>query len=249
MPFARASSLDRLLKCHGDLILGGTDEKSEYVKTAADWGTMVHHWKETGEVIVVNGRKNLAALFEKKLKLGGVKREQWWPMGMTHERAIAINPFTAYGQMLEGSKEEKEAWKAAHDNNWATGTADGDYWMFDVLAVDDLKTGRFVTEEEYIEQRRFYCLGISRLLEYRGPVHATLTWWPRYPVVSQPQRFGRVFEADELNYFEKRLAKLRDDVRRAREKRDSLILVPGEHCTWCPSRNICDQFGREISNG
>lgn len=247
MPFARASSLDRLLNCYGDLILGGTDEKSEYVKISADWGTMVHGWKETGQIEVVNGRKNLAKLFEKKLKLGGVKREQWWSSTMIHEVAMAVKPFEAYAELRIGTKDEKEAWKAAFDDNWGTGTLDGYDWMFDVLHIDDLKTGRFVDESMYIEQRRFYALGLSRLLDYRGPVNVTLTHWPRYPVLSQPMRFGRQLDQDELKHFEKRLAKLRDDVRRARDKKENLILTPGEHCVFCPSRNVCVK-GNEYGN-
>lgn len=239
MAFARASSLDRLLNCYGGEVLGGTDEKSEGVRIAADWGTMVHGWKETGNVEVVNGRKNLVPLFEKKLKLTGVRREQWWPEGMVHEMAMAVRPFETYAQLVDGEKAEKEAWKAAFGEEWATGTLDGYQWMFDVLWVDDLKTGRFVTLEQYIEQLRFYALGASRLLDYRGPVNVTLTHWPRYPVLNEPTRFGRVIEQDELNSFEKRLVGLRDDIRRAREDKTRLRLVGGEQCTFCPSRSRC----------
>lgn len=244
MPFARASSLDRLLNCYGDLVLGGTDEKSEYVKVAADWGTMAHEWKETGQVVVVNNRQNIAKLFEKKLREGRVNREQWWPKTMIHEVAMAVNPFQAYGEMREGDKAEKEAWKAAFGDDWCTGTLDGYDWMFDVLWIDDLKTGRFVEEANYIEQRRFYALGLCRLLDYRGPVNITLTHWPRYPVLSQPNRFGRVIEQDEIRDFEKRLVKLRDDVRRAKEKREHMRLVSGEHCTFCPSRKVCPELNQ-----
>lgn len=242
MAFARASSLDRMLECYGGEILGGTEEKPESTKIAADWGTMVHDWKETGLVRPVNGRTNLPPLFEKKLRLTGVQREQWWPPSMVHELAMAVNPFTSYQSLLDGSKEEKEAWKAAFDDQWATGTLDGYDWMFDVLWIDDLKTGKLVTEEQYIQQRRFYALGLSRLLDYRGPVNITLTWWPRYPVLQLPQRFGRVIEQDELRAFEKRIAKLRDDVLKARVDVKHLQLVPGEEqCVFCPSRNVCEQ--------
>lgn len=250
MPFARASSLDRLLRCYGSEILETDELRTESTFISADWGTMVHGWKETGKVEVVNGRKNLVPLFEKKLKQTGVRREQWWPESMVHETAIAVKPFEAYAQMQGGTKDEKEAWKAAFGEDWATGTDDGYDWMFDVLWIDDLKTGRFVTEEDYIEQRRFYALGISRLLDYRGPVNVTLTHWPRYPVTSLPQRFGRVIEQDELNDFEKRLLKLRDDIRRAREDKSRLVVVPGEEqCVFCPSRKRCSHAVERIYNG
>jgi hypothetical protein len=245
MPFARASSLDRLMKCYGGSILGGEDVKSESTKIAADWGTMTHGWKETGKIEVVNGRKNLVPLLEKKIKLTGVRREDWWPGGMVHELAMAVKPFESYAQ-YEGPREEKEAWKAGLNDDWCTGTVDGFWWMFDVLCVEDLKTGRAVTWEEYEEQQRFYCLGLSRLLDYRGPVHAVLNWWPRYPVLSLPQRFGRVIEQDELNNFEKRLVGLRDNIRRAREDKTRLRLTPGEaQCLWCPSRRKCPEAVNE----
>jgi hypothetical protein len=239
--FARASSLDRLLNCYGGEILETEELRTESTFIAADWGSMVHDWKETGEVKAFNGRTNLVPLFKKKLDVTGVRREQWWPTTMIHELAMAIKPGEAYAQLLDGGKEEKEAWKAAFDFQWGTGTLDGYDWMFDVLWIDDLKTGRFVTEEDYIEQRRFYALGLSRLLGYRGPVNVTLTHWPRYPVPSLPSRFGRVVEADELDDFEKRLRKLRDDISRAREDRGSLVLNPGEsQCGFCPSRKRCE---------
>ncbi len=250
MPFARASSLDLLLACYGSAILGGDgEEKPESTKVAADWGSMVHDWKETGLVRPVSeARKNLVPLFEKKLKATGVRREQWWPETMVHELAMAVKPFEAYAQLVEGGKDEKELWKAAFGEDWVTGTLDGYDWMFDVLWIDDLKTGRdknragesLVTDAKYIEQRRFYALGLSRLLDYRGPVNVTLTHWPRYPVLSLPTRFGRVIEQDEVNDFEKRLVRLRDNVRRARDDKAKLNLTPGEEqCMFCPSRGKC----------
>lgn len=244
MAFARASSLDRLLKCYGDAVLvGGVDQRSESTKIAADWGTMVHGWKETGTIEVVNGRKNLVPLFEKKIRESGVRREEWWPATMTHEVALAVKPFQVYAEH-RGTREEKDAWKAGQSDEWATGTLDGFDWMFDVLWVDDLKTGRFVSLEEYEEQLRFYALGASRVLGYSGPVNVTLTHWPRYPVIGKPQRFGRVIEQDELNWFEKRLVDLRDSILRAKEDRAKLELFAGEHCTFCRSRSVCPEVGR-----
>lgn len=238
MPFARASSLDRLLKCCGGEILEGKDTRSEGMKIAADWGSIGHHWKETGEVVEVNGRKNLVPLWEKKIRESGVRREDWWPDSMTHELALGVKPFEAYAKMV-GTREEKDAWKAGLSDEWCSGSLDGFDWMFDVLWVDDLKTGRFVTLEEHQEQMRFYALGASRVLDYRGPVHVTLTHFPRYPVVNKPVRMGRVIEQDELLWFEKRLVQLRDDILRAKEDRKKLQLVAGEHCTFCRARHGC----------
>ncbi len=244
MPFSRASSLDRNFKCYGGEVLErGADTRSVSTKIAADWGTMVHHWVETGEVVAINARTNLVPLFKKKLEVTGVRREQWWPHDAQHEVALAVKPFEAYAEMVAGTKVEKEAWKASLGPEWATGTMDGRWWMFDVLNVDDTKTGRWVSWEDYEEQQRFYALGTSRVLDYRGPVHATLTHWPRYPVDNRPERFGRVIEQDELLAFEKRLVGLRDGILRAREDREKLKLTAGDHCVFCPARMNCELVG------
>lgn len=238
------SSLDRLLACAGSEFLGGVDEKSEAARVAADWGTLVHHWKESGEIVAVNGRENLPPLFEKKLREGRVRREQWWPEDMVHELALAVDPLSAVVHFAEGDRGAKEAWKAAQSDQYVTGSADGYAWMFDRLWVDDLKTGRDVTFEQHEQQLKGYALGVARVLEYRGPVHATVTWWPRYPVVSQPQRFGRVIEQDELLAFERRLVTLRDEILRYREAKEKVVatevhLAGGPQCNWCPSRDEC----------
>jgi hypothetical protein len=229
-----------MLECYGGEIIGGTDEKPESTKIAADWGSMTHEWKETGVIPVINGRKNLVPLLEKKIKLTGIDRERWWPKTMVHELAMAVSPFEDYKSLLDGTKEQKEAWKVAFSERYCTGTLDGYDWMFDVLWIDDLKTGKLVTEEDYVMQRKLYALGLSRLLDYRGPVNVTLTWWPRYPVLVDPIRFGRTVEQDELLAFEKRIAKLRDNVLRAKVDVKHLQLVPGEEqCSFCPSRHEC----------
>ncbi len=222
----------------------GQDIKSEAASVAADWGTMVHHWAETGEIH--SPRENLPPLFRKKLEQSGVRREQWWPEGMTHETALAVNPLREYRQKADGDRGAKEEWKAAFGDDWCTGTGDGHMQMFDVLWLDDLKTGKNVTFQEYEQQLKFYALGLSRVLEYRGPVHATLTWWPRYPVVSQPSRFGRVIEQDELAVFEKQLVQLRDTILWARAGEIDIrdYLKPGEaQCLWCPARQGCPEYG------
>lgn len=224
--------------------------KSDRAIEAAAWGTMAHHWKETGEVVAVPGFEKLAPLFQRKLKVGGVRREEWWPEDMRHELALAVAPFEAYHLLEDGAKAEKEAWKAAHDDRYCTGTVDGDAYLFDVLWIDDLKTGRMVTLEDHVEQVKFYALGVARVLDYRGPVHVTITHWPRYRTDNRPERLGRVVEQDELSAFEDRLARLRNDILRDREHAErgdvtKIDLYPGEEqCLWCPSKRICPDVGR-----
>lgn len=252
-PFARFSSIDRLLECAGGAVMqaDGDETKSEYTKTAADWGTMVHHWKETGEIITVNDRKNLPPLFEKKLRESGVRRDVWWPesLGILHETAVAVAPFEEYRMSDEGGRDEKDAWKKAHSDRFATGTCDGRWWMFDTLTIEDLKTGREVTYEQHQGQVTGYALGVARALDYRGPVSLMICHWPRYPVVGVPRRFGKVVEQDELLAFEKRLSRLRDDVLRGREAAEKMRLRTGEHCLYCPSKRYCPEWAKEYGNG
>lgn len=245
MPFARCSDLDRLFACHGDAVLQGNDDtRGPGAREAAAWGTTGHTWMETGDVTPPKGYGKLGPLFKRKLTTTGIKREQWWPENALHEIAIAINPGKAYRAFggPAATAAVKEAWKADFDDEWVTGTADARWWMFDQLYVDDLKTGREVTWEQYQWQVHAYCLGIARCSDYRGDVHATLTHWPRYPVASVPRRFGKVITASELDAFEQRLIRLRSDILRSRESRARLVLTAGEHCTWCKSKKICPEF-------
>jgi hypothetical protein len=213
---------------------------------------MVHQWVENGDIPTVNGRQNHPPLFEKKLKIGGVRRAQWWPDDMRCETAVAVNPLNAY-EAYEGvgGKQKKEAWKQAFDDDWCTGTVDGWWWLFDdALTVSDLKTGRIVTFEAYEQQVMGYALGLARVLDYKGPVNLFIDWWPRYPVTSQPRRLGRVVEPDELLAFEKRLATLKDDIRRGRDNPASVVLNPSDQaCMWCPSRSVCSDFARFSAYG
>lgn len=243
MPFARASSLDRLLACSGGSFLGGTDVKSERAEEAADWGTLVHHWKATGEIKQVNEWKNHPALFKRKLEKSGVKREDWWPVeDFFHEKAFALDPD---GGVVAYDGERAEAWKAERDDRFCTGTCDGFGWMFDTLWVDDLKTGRFVSLEEYKQQLRFYALCVVRLTAYRGDVNLTLTHWPRYPNHGQPVRMGMVIEQDDLKAFAKQLSRLRSEILRGRDKPELVTLNPSESaCLWCPSRGVCPAYER-----
>jgi hypothetical protein len=203
---------------------------------------------ETGEVQAPKGHTKLEPLFRRKLESSGVRRERWWPEETVFETALAVSPGDNYIRRT-GTRDEKEAWKASTTDEWLVGTADAHWWMFDHLYVDDLKTGRMVSWESYQHQVAAYCLGIARCADYRGPVHATLTHWPRYPTNSQPMRFGMVLEADYLTRFEKRLVVLRDSILRAREDRDQMVLTSGEHCTWCNSRDLCPEFNNGDSHG
>ncbi len=247
MPFARCSDLDRLLACSGDAVLRGRDEKSEGAREAATWGDIAHHWRDTGDA---TGDSNLHRLFRRKLEITGIRREQWWPAASTGERALAIDPeLGLFFCSTEGGKAERDAWKAGHNDRFLTGSSDADWWMFDELYIDDLKTGKTVTWEDYQWQVTAYALGVAGVLGYRGRVHATLTHWPRYPVGGTPRRFGKVIEWEELQRFQKRLVILRDEIMRGRESAEAMVLSAGPQCLWCRSKSVCPEFNRKQERG
>lgn len=234
MPFARCSELDRIMRCHGSKVLATKDSRSERVIEAADWGTMVHGWKATG---LIEGPGTLPALFIRKLEKTKIDRETWWPGYVTHEATVAINPLKDY-KIKRGECAE---WKASLDDEWCTGTVDTFWMQFDELYIEDLKTGRFATLEDYRYQILGYALGLSRALQYSGRVHMLITHWPRYPVIGMPSRFGRVIESAELRQFEIDLANLKQNII-ADKKHGLLATVAGDHCTFCPSQHVCTDF-------
>lgn len=234
----RASSLPLLTKCPGSAFLPQDDApKSEEAQKGADWGTMVHTWKETGDVRGPDRRTESS--FKSAISKSGIDRLALWPDGGRHEVALAIR--------VDGTREVR----ASHDKvfgvlGWITGTGDFTYWLYDgELWIDDLKTGKVYPDEN--GQNRFpqdpasaqlkcYALAIARLLGYTGVVHISVTHWPRLPVEFRhrpPERLWATFTTEELDDFYTELEQLFRDVR------DAAVLRPGAHCRFCPSRLYC----------
>lgn len=244
MPFARASELDRLLACPGSLVLPRTNEKSERAVQAAEWGTLVHKWKETGDI--PSGR--LGTVLKKKLKETNVSREGLFPEGV-HELPLAYNVVSSQARalVLPVSESRKDEWKAAHGDEWITGTADFVGLLLDTPWIDDLKTGRLVYYDNYRYQQGFYALAWILFSEGRlTPVRSTITHWPKYPIPKKPDRFGTVLEVEFFQEMQDRLRQLREVVMKlrdldARGGRDSVVaqLRDGEQCKYCPSKLAC----------
>lgn len=241
MPFARASELDRLLTCPGSLVLPRPEVKSQAALDAAGYGTMVHTWKETGEV---NGR--LGPTLKKKIALSLTTRDAYWSDGL-HEVPLAFNVLSGEARALvvPVSSAAKDAWKAAFGDEWITGTADYAGLLLEFPWVDDLKTGRRVEYLDYRAQQAFYALTwtltqMGRLTTARS----TITHWPKYKLNNKPRRFGVVLEPEEFLEFQGRLRGLREDVLRLRDKQEagmdiSGYLSEGPQCTYCPSKLAC----------
>jgi len=246
MPLCRASQLDRLLNCPGELWLPRTDIVSPKTMEARDWGTACHKWAETGEM--PNFYK-FRELLEKKLAKSGTLREDYWWNG-DRELPLAYNVVSgqamAYAERPENQSHlSGDDWKQSFGDEWITGTLDYGETPFDQVWVDDLKTGRLVAYAEYASQQKFYCAVYS--LVKHGEVRdsrSTLTHWPRYPLHAKPVRGGDLevyYEAGELVGFLKGLREFREEALTHRPE----VLQTGEHCRFCSSKLDCPAFINE----
>lgn len=240
MPFARASELDRLLLCAGSTWLTRVDTRPAYVKKMAEWGTQAHHWKATGEIPnTAPGR-----LLKRRVEASGIKRDELWPEKDRHEVGMAYNVVTQESRMEYGRDLVfLDNWKAGFDDRWVTGTTDYAGDLLGTPWIDDLKTGNQADLDKFRAQLTFYSLVLSTF-EYKGPkeCRVTVTHWPKYPVTGLPRRFGGVIGSDELSKFQTALSALRDLILLARTSQDDSkerLLVPGEQCTYCPSKSVC----------
>lgn len=230
------------MACPGSLVLPRTDERSERAVEAAEWGTAVHRWKETGEF--PDGRMGIS--LRKKIKESGVERDALWVEGL-HEVPLALNVTTgeARALVLPVSNDKKDGWKTGFDDHWVVGTADYVALLLETPWVDDLKTGRRVEYIDYRYQQAFYSLAWA-IFQTGGisVARSTITHWPKYPLNSKPRRFGTVLEPDFFLEFQGKLKQLREDVMKLRqlgEDKDRVVarLSDGPQCVFCPSRLAC----------
>ena len=255
------------MKCTGSLVIPGDDTKSKNAQDGADWGHMVHHWKETGEI---KGRdKRSETMLRKAIEASGVDRLELWPLEGTHESSLALwvgcEPELYMGTpYIVGPEAEDYVGK----EGWVTGHEDFHYMLFDgTLWVDDLKTGksypnplpglpgydetkdvgenRFPQDPKSVQQRT-YALVLSLHLRHTGPTAISITHWPRLPVSerhSPPTRpWANYTWQDLLNHWAALRvteATRKHNVRAMLGHEDSLILNPGSHCRFCPSRANC----------
>lgn len=237
-PFARCSDLPRLINCAGDAVLNGTRIRSERANVAIEWGWIAHRWMETGSIEpnIPTGYPKLHDQFAAKVALTETKRSEWWPSDVAYEVAVSIDPEKSSAELYDG--DDRDDWKQSRSDSEITGTVDAHWYILDQLHIDDLKTGRFASVQSHYYQLLGYGLGIVRALGYRDSIKLSITHWPRYPLRGIPRRETTEVQYDELVDFEKRLLKLRDDIRRAKDTR-TIQLTTGEHCLWCDSRDVC----------
>ena len=240
MGFVRASRLPLLTKCSGSAYLPTDDEQSENAARAAEWGRMVHTWKETGEFSGPSRRMENA--LRTAIELSGVDRLRLWPEGGKHEQGLRIR--------VDGGAREVYP-SADPKEGFITGTDDFQWYILDdELWVDDLKTGKYYEDSEtgsnlYPQdvrsaQLRFYALAVATLLNYHGRVHVSLTHWPRLPLKfrhAEPVRLWTEYTTNELNGYWGELEQLYQEVQAGLA--GDYRLRPGDHCRFCPSRNYC----------
>ncbi len=249
----RASESDRAVLCPGSLVLPRYDRKSPKTQEAADWGTLCHYWKETGELVspfpyplVKQHVKDLNTLDE-KLLLSGTQREDWWPAKHgEHEVSFAIRLRNGALELYKGAKANGDLWKLKFPKlEYVTGTIDWVEWGADGdwPLVDDLKTGHWTVDPAESLQHRTYALvpwlaagGLSKFY-----VGVTTTKWEKYPLDGQPIRTPTHWSsALELECH-------LDDLRYAAAHPNEVNPVPisiGKwdpneklsHCAFCPCR-------------
>lgn len=239
----RGSSLPLLTKCPGSTFLPTDDTPfSDEAVKATEWGTMVHKWKETGDVTGPDKRTENA--LKRAIATSGIDRVSLWPNGGTHESSVALR--------VDGVREVRQS----HDGvfgtrEWVTGTADFYWYLYDGdLWIDDLKTGKSypdpITGENRFPQDprsaqlKFYALAIALLTGHNGVVHISVTHWPRLPLEarhSPPDRLWATFTTDDLDQFYGELEQLYKDQEAGYN--GDFRLYPGDHCKFCPSRTFC----------
>jgi len=250
----RASSLPLLMKCTGAAVLPCVEGKSEAAEKAADWGTMVHYWAQTG--IIRGPNKRAERALEKAIEVAGVDRLSLWPTGGVHEGALSIR--------VDGTREVSR--RDDDREGWITGHYDYQYWLFqDVLWIDDLKTGKFYPNPEpgderhipdiavgenrfpqdsFSPQQKTYGLALSELLSHDGPVSVSTTHWPRLPLSyrhAEPMRSWVNYSRQEMLTHWRALELIYEESCKNRRAmlghEDELVLRPGDHCRFCPVRD------------
>lgn len=264
MGWTRSSATYRELVCPGSLIL---PRKENPPNEGTEWGHLVHAWSATGII----GRTELglfpnhARLFQRKLETVPVDRLALWPAGGNHEVAVAINCLKKEVEYAFGlSPRGIEEWKAQWPDWYITGAIDYLGEILDDLWVDDLKTGKTDDPRILTPRRRSqvwtydlaaYLLG-ARLRPgiTTNNVHSSITWWPRYPVSSEPVRVFQSIANSELDRWWLHLNKRYTGLVTLRKKPETIRdhLKMGSYCYFCPSKMYCvleqerqDKFERE----
>lgn len=240
----RASGSDRIIACPASLHLPQIDRGSG---DAAEFGTLVHHWKETGETDPEWGKPGHIKTLEKKLVESGIDREMWWPKGHgTHEVTFGINlknlSLVLYKHEKGHDRSSPDLWKKTFAKGVGlyalTGSID---WCFDgddehLPWVDDLKTGNWPVEAEDNDQLKSYALvpWIKAGKPIKWECALSITQWKKYPLHGLPVRVGT--KVTGLDLWE-HVDRLIWSVEHPEEKNPS-----EDNCRFCNSQAACDAY-------
>mgnify|MGYP001574820008 CR=1 FL=1 len=236
----RASESERAISCPASLALPKDPRgPNEARDKAANWGTLVHWWKENNSTEMPGASKSDVLCLDKKLLLSGIDREEWWPTGKgEHETAFAFNLKTHTVKWYTGDKKAGDDWKAGYYQRpeWITGTCD---WSAEgplLIKVDDLKTGRWPVSATDNKQLLTYAMPFW--LRAGKPlvclIHLSITQWERYPLTGLPKR--NWWKASGLEM----MTHLQD--------LEHALNSPGEmnptdeNCRFCDCKNNCPAF-------
>lgn len=241
MAWSRASSLDRTLQCVGSAALYNNTPalklipKPENAIKAAEYGTLVHHWKETGKV---EGSDSHVKTFNKKLgflKTAGISRLDLWPAAGFHEVAVAYNCIDGRVAILyEG---DTDAFKTGHSEPWITGSCD--YYLKDDggLLVDDLKTGMLWDKSaRACAQLYFYAMNIAKV-HHVQETEIRITHWPKYPLERLPEFMDDEPVIITSETFARLESRLKKDYLNYKSTNPEFRL--GEACEYCPAKSLC----------
>lgn len=243
MAWSRASGLDRTLQCPGHLTLPHKRELSERALDAAEYGTMVHRWAETG---AISGKKSHVKTFEKKLDIlqaNGVTRQSLWIPTGYHEVTFSYNCVDGRVGVCWLKGEGALEFKQQHDDDWITGTADFVFMRDGVCGVNDLKTGMmFDSQPDELSQLYFYLMCWRK---YCGAAPESdgilsVTHWPKYPLGALPVEEERIVKGSLMVKFENYLKKVHSEY-----KKGNSPFELGSECEYCPAIQDCPLQNQE----
>jgi hypothetical protein len=222
----RSSDSDRAVICSHSLIAPRNLARRKKADSAAGYGTVVHRWKETGEI---DGGPDGRTL-EKKLLLSGTDRGILWSEPGVHEVTFGIRLHeTPFAVVYSGERSGADAWKASWvGTDCITGTVD---WLGNrdgAVWVDDLKTGHWPVDVATSMQLRSYALlpWVEAGCPMDYEVVTSITQWEKYPLSAPPVRTWCTLTGFDLL----------EHLDRLRWATGSDEAVIGDHCTFCDAR-------------
>lgn len=232
--------MERALRCPASTIWPEVDPRSEKLKAAGDFGTQAHTWKETGVLAEAWSGAQQA-------RFAALARERYWPSPPGHHEIVLwYDPVTRDAGMEHPGDWLGPLDRFANIPKTACFTI-ADYVSLEPGWVDDLKTGYQPTPPYQSPQLWLGALVLSLLLS-QDSVAMSVTKIARYPMHSMPERLTAHTTAKGLRAFERRVWEayanflLAQDRERAGARQETRA---GEHCKWCMSKGLCDQWKME----